>query len=363
VRRNVILQGDALEVLSSGAIPPGSIQSVVTSPPYYRLRDYGGHPGQLGQEPTVSEYIENLCAVFREVRRCLVDTGSAWIVIADTYSRHPRQGAPRGSLLLVPQRLALALSADGWIVRNVVAWHKTAALPSSASDRLSPCWEAVFFLTKQRTYAFDLDAIRVPHRSAARAGKPRPGERRRTYRGNNTGLAKLKAAGLVGHRNGANPRDVWVSGTATDVSGHNATFPTTGPLVERPILATCPERVCTCGAAWLRPTRIVSRQTSEGMRHVREVGELQRSCGCNPSTSARGCVLDPFMGLGSTAVVARRLGRDFIGIELNARYITRAKQRIAATQVGGPASRRTEGLRPFCSPPELSTNQEEVLGE
>lgn len=362
MKRNVILQGDARSVLASGAIPPGSIQCCITSPPYYRLRRYGDCPGELGREPTVAEYIENLRAVFREVRRCLTDSGSAWIIIGDTYARHRREGAPRGSLLLVPQRLALALSADGWLARNVVAWHKTSALPHSAPDRLSPSWEAVLFITKNRRYHFDLDAIRVPHRSAARAGTPRPRERNRRYQGGNDGLGKLKAAGRVGHQHGANPRDVWVSSTATDrLWGHNATFPATGPLLERPILATCPEKVCSrCGAAYSRPSRIVSERTDEGMRHRRVVGTLRRSCSCEPGRATRGVVLDPFAGTGSTAVAAQRLGRDFLGIELNPEYVSLANRRIAAT---GRSARPVDGFAAggralsFCPPQEPSTTK------
>src|SRR5680860_934563 len=118
-------------------------------------------------------------AVLRQVRRLLRDSGALWLNLGDSFSKHVGQGAPRGSLLLVPQRLALALSADGWITRNVCAWAKPNSLPSSAKDRLSPTYETIIFATKSRRYFFDLDAIRIPHRSAERIGTRRPIERAR----------------------------------------------------------------------------------------------------------------------------------------------------------------------------------------
>jgi site-specific DNA-methyltransferase (adenine-specific) len=346
--RNTILTGDAREVLAG--LLPESVDCVITSPPYANgLRNYGA-AGQLGQEPTITEYVENLRGVLRGVRRVLKDSGSLWLNIGDSYAQHPRQGVPRGSLLLAPQRMTLALAADGWIIRNVVVWQKPNPLPQSAKDRLSPVYEVLIFATKTRHYVFDLDGIRVPHRSAERA-RPMPRERNRKYRGNNTGLGRLKAAGRVGNVNGKNPGDTWTIPTPTDRLGHQATFP--AALIERPILATCPERICVqCDRAWTRPTRIRSHRTSEGARHTREVGELRR-CDCF-APSRPGIVLDPFMGTGTTALVAKRLRRDFLGIELNPTYAQLAADRLR----GGDGS--TVGGRectPFCPPPQLSTNK------
>lgn len=346
--RNTILTGAAERVLAQ--LLPESLDCVIASPPYAgAIRDYGV-AGQLGQEPTITEYVQNLREVLRGVHRVLKPTGSLWLNIADSYSSHSRQGALRGSLMLAPQRVALALSAEGWIVRNVAIWHKPNPLPQSATDRLSPTYETIIFATKERRYFFDLDAIRVPHRSADRA-RVALGERSRRYQGNNTGLGKLKAAGRVGNARGKNPGDVWTIPTAIDRLGHQATFPEA--LIERPILATCPERICVqCDTAWTRPTGIKSRRTSEGMLHTREVGELRR-CDCF-APSRPGVVLDPFMGTGTTAVVAKRLGRDFLGIELNPAYVKLATDRLCAAD-GSTAGGRE--CTPFCSPPELSTNK------
>jgi DNA modification methylase len=324
--RNTILTEDARRVLAD--LLPESVDCCTTSPPYANgLRDYGS-TGQLGREPTVTAYVENLRAVLRGVRRVLKPTGSLWLNLGDCYARHPRQGVPRGSLLLAPQRVAMALAADGWIVRNVVVWQKPNPLPQSARDRLSPTYEVVIFATKTRRYFFDLDAIRVPHRSAERA-RPQTRERRRRYQGNNTGLGTLKAAGRVGHPNGKNPGDVWTIPTAVDRLGHQATFPEA--LVEPMVRATCPERICVqCDRAWTRPTRIVSKKTSEGMRHAREVGELRR-CDCR-APSRPGVVLDPFMGTGTTALIAERLNRNWLGVELNPAFTKLADDRLRSAR-------------------------------
>jgi DNA modification methylase len=321
--RNTILTGDARQVLAG--LLPESVDCCVTSPPYAnRQRDYGA-AGQLGQEPEVSEYVANLHVTLRLVRRVLKDTGSLWLNLGDSYATHPRQGSPRGGLLLTPQRIVLALAADGWVVRNVAVWHKPNPLPQSAGDRLSQTYETVIFAAKTRRYFFDLDAIRVPHRSAHRA-RLAPGELGRRYQGSNTGLGRLKAAGRVGHRNGKNPGDVWTIPTAVDRLGHQATFPEA--LIERPILATCPEAICVqCDQAWTRPTRIIGTPTSEGVQHRREVGTLSR-CGCFAPIRP-GVVLDPFMGTGTTAITAGRLRRDWLGIELNPAYAALTRRRQA----------------------------------
>ncbi len=324
--RNTILAGDARDVLA-GLIPE-SVDCCITSPPYVAgLRDYG-RPGQLGQEPTVTAYVSNLRAVLRQVHRLLKPGGSLWLNLGDAHARHPRQGAPRGSLLLAPQRVALALWEDGWIVRNVAIWHKPNPLPQSARDRLSPTYETIIFATKERRYFFDLDAIRVPHLSAARIGHSAPGLRR-LYQGNNTGLSKLRAAGQVGNPRGKNPGDVWTVPTAIDRLGHQATFPEA--LIERPVLAACPERICVeCDQPWIRPTRIVRRRTNEGILQVRRVGTLRR-CDCF-APSRPGVVLDPFFGTGTVGAVAARHRRDWLGVELNPAYVRLAHKRLGGTR-------------------------------
>lgn len=320
--RNEVLPGDARQVLAG--LLAESVDCVITSPPYYRLRDYGV-PGQLGQETTVDEYVATLRAVMREVRRVLKPTGSLWLNLGDTYSRHVHAGAPPKSLLLAPERLARALLDDSWLLRSKVIWQKPNPLPSSVADRLSPTYEVLYFFTKSQQYFFDLDAIREPHRSASREGRGQPRESTRRYQGGNGGLGALKAAGRVGHPSGKNPGDVWTYPTAIDRLGHQATFPTR--LLERPIRATCPERICEqCDRAWTRPVRLLTVHTAEGSRPVRRVGELQR-CDCF-APSRPGVVLDPFFGTGTVGEAAAGLGRDFLGVELSPVYRALAARRL-----------------------------------
>jgi site-specific DNA-methyltransferase (adenine-specific) len=317
--RNVVLAGDAATVLCG--LLPESVDTVITSPPYYRLRDYGV-PGQLGAEPTLKQFIENLRAVTRGTHRVLKPSGSLWLNLGDGYARKEGVGVPLGSLTLVPQRIALALSADGWLIRNVCVWHKPNPLPQSALDRLSPTYEVVIFATKTRRYFFDLDAIRLPHRSANRAVRRSVAS---LYQGGNSGIVRLKAAGRVGHRHGKNPGDVWTMATAIDRLGHQATFPES--LIERPLLATCPERICVqCDKPWTRPTRILTLHTPEGPRPTRKVGSLRR-CDCFAPTRP-GVVLDPFFGTGTVGAVAAKNQRDYLGIELNPAYRNLAEHRL-----------------------------------
>jgi site-specific DNA-methyltransferase (adenine-specific) len=327
--RNRVLTGDARRVLPS--LLAESVDCCITSPPYANgLRRYSDSKCELGQEPTVTDYVENLRGVLREVRRVLKPTGSLWLNLGDAYSRNPRQGAPAKGLLLAPQRVALALAADGFLIRNVICWSKPNPLPQSATDRLSPTYETIIFATKTRRNLFDIDAIRIPHRSAHRA-KRQDGELHRRYQGNNTGLGRLKAAGLVGHPRGKNPGDVWTMPTATDRLGHQATFPEA--LIERPVLAACPERICVqCDQPWTRPTRIKRIPTKEGLLQVRTVGDLRR-CDCF-APSRPGVVLDPFFGTGTVGVVANRLGRDYLGIELNPTFSRLARRRLRRSGCG-----------------------------
>jgi site-specific DNA-methyltransferase (adenine-specific) len=319
--RNEILAGDAHAVLTT--LPSDSIDMVVTSPPYFRLRDYGVE-GQLGLEPSVHDWVEQLRPVLAEVARVLVGTGTLWLNLGDSYSTHEREGAPRKSLLFGPERLALALLRDGWIVRNKIIWAKTTTTPTSVRDRLATKYEVIYVLTRSPRYYFDLDGIRVPHLS--RPPKPRrsrPGTTRPPGRpawlGPNSdgdrGLAALHAAGMQGHPLGKNPGDVWSMGVSNFRGAHFATFPTT--LVERMIRAGCPERRCvTCHAPWVRP---LDRDRLATPRPT-----CTHSDGSEP-----GIVLDPFMGAGSTALAARALGRDWLGIELNPIFRRLANDRLA----------------------------------
>jgi DNA modification methylase len=321
--RNRIVVGDARDVLPT--LPGESVDCVITSPPYFRLRNYQDDR-QIGLESHVDDYAQELLDVARSLKRVLKPTGSLWLNLGDSYSRSATHGARDKSLVLAPERAAQALTHDGWILRNKVVWAKTNPMPTSVPDRLSTTHEVVYFFVRERRYFFDLDAIRIPHTTTlgrpakARSAWSVPPEWRGPSAGQHTGLDRLKAAGLPGHPLGKNPGDVWSLSTAGYRGAHHAVFPE--KLVERPILATCPERVCSrCGAPWMR-----QRVKMLGNLAVR--GKLRAMCNCG-GTTRRGVVLDPFMGSGTVAVAAQRLERDWLGIELNPQFAGLAEERLA----------------------------------
>jgi site-specific DNA-methyltransferase (adenine-specific) len=324
--RNTVLVGDVRERLRE--LPDNVVDAVITSPPYFQLRDYQAK-GQIGLEADIDGWVDELRLVMRDVARVLKPGGSVWLNVGDSYSRHPRYGTPPKSLLLGPERLVLALSEDGWLVRNRVAWVKQNTLPTSTRDRLACTWETIYLLTRARRYHFDLDAIRVPHRSTPRApyrttaaGYPPKGVTPDGWggalSGSHTGLSRLKTRGLVGHPLGKNPGDAWVTAVSNFRGAHFATFPTA--LVTKPLLSTCPERVCrTCGEPWQRPVSRTARQ------HPRPMCTCKR--GWRP-----GLVLDPFFGAGTVGVVAEQHERDWLGIELNPAFAALAIERIKAAR-------------------------------
>ncbi len=346
VPRNTVLQGDALKVLRT--LPDDSADVVTTSPPYFLLRNYGGRSGELGAEATVNDYITALLAVCDEIARVLKSTGSLWLNIADSYSRHDRFGAPPKSLLLVPQRLAIGLVEHGWTLRNLVVWAKPNPTPASVLDRLTATHETVIHAVRSARYYYDLDSIRVPMKSTRRgltgrsqSAMSNTGPRATSkyaaaqrpnwagpLAGRNDGLERARAEGRAGHPSGKkNPGDVWQIATARFRGAHYAVFPEA--LVERPLRATCPLRTCAaCGAPW----------------HRQGQAPLAASCSCRAGWQP-GLVLDPFMGAGTTGVVASNLGRDWLGIELNPTYRDLAVKRIAAA-----ASVREHRSRPGDAP-------------
>ena len=271
-RSATIYAGKNLDVLPT--LPDGSVDCVVTSPPYFGLRDYGVD-GQYGAEKTPAEFVANLVATFREVRRVLAGDGTLWLNIDDSYG----SGRQAKNLLGIPWRVALALQDDDWVLRNANVWHKTNAMPDPARDRFSRKHETVFMLTRSRRYYFDLDAVKVPSQAVDPTHAQRYAKRYSAFddraqatgvpgQQNNTGIHSRPGDGMV------NPGDVWKISTVPFKGAHFATFP--------PALA----RRCI-------------------------------QAGCKPS----GTVLDPFHGAGTTGMVARELGRKYVGIELNPAYI------------------------------------------
>jgi DNA modification methylase len=325
---NRFLVGDALKHLRN--LPGASVDTVITSPPYFLLRDYAVR-GQFGMEANVDEWAQNLARVCREIARVLKPTGSLWLDVGDGYSRHHRLGAPPKSLLLAPERLLLRLHADGWVVRNKVAWVKRNPRPSSIRDRLTCSWEPIYLLVRSRCYFFDLDVIRRPIRTPPK--QPRRGRAARReppaswagpLAGSTAWLHHLKAQGAAGHPLGANPSDVLGTAASNFRGAHFATFP---PALVEPLLkATCPEKVCTgCGHPWERDR--VERRIGE----LAVLGTLRPRCRCGAPTEP-GLVLDPFSGAGTVALVAQANGRNWLGIDLNPAYVRLAKERLHAAR-------------------------------
>lgn len=277
-----IYTGDALSVLKGW--PESLVDLVVTSPPYFQLRDYGAK-GQLGLESTPEEYVAEQLAVFRQVRRVLKDSGSLFLNLGDTYKAK--------SLVGIPWRVALALTEDGWLLRNAIVWHKTHGLPSSVKDRLTTSYEFVFHFTKSKVYFYDLNAIRVPNKGTFREGS----ETRRSPRDPRYVTRRpgdVVPGNFRPHPLGKNPGDVWAIGPETRAkkyiapgeAAHFAPYPEA--LCERPILA---------------------------------------------ASQRGGIVLDPFMGSGTTALVANRLDRHYVGIELSPEYAALARRRLHARKL------------------------------
>ncbi|WP_410669460.1 DNA-methyltransferase [Amycolatopsis sp. cmx-4-68] len=330
--RNQILVGDVRERLAE--LPDASVDCVITSPPYFAMRDYG-HNGQIGAEADVEAWAEEIAGICDQLARVLIPTGALWLNLGDGYSRHEREGAEKKSLLLGPARVALRLTRSGWFLRNTIVWAKPNPTPSSVRDRFTNAHEYVYFFTKQaKDYHFDLDAVREPAKTAgagrtssrARPSLPRTavpslGGGRSPRVDLNHGLARLKRAGIASHPLGKNPGDWWVEATGSYRGAHFATFPLR--LVRRGLLATCPERVCvTCAKPWQRaPQRLHGRLLA--------TGPLRPACPCRADWRP-GTVLDPFLGSGTTALAAEMYGRDWVGIELNPDYAQLAEERLAA---------------------------------
>ena len=277
-RDSQILVGDAGSKLTE--IPADSVDVIVTSPPYFRQRDYSA-PGQVGQEETPDSYIARLVEIFHKARHVLKPQGSLWLVLGDKYDD--------GQLLGMPWRVALALQADGWVLRSDVIWQKPNAMPSATKNRPTTDHEYVFLLTKSKSYYYNADAIREPHvtfteRSRMRGGRKHFGQRGGTPEaGKNSGNSNLHDGrwDQAFHPLGRNKRTVWSIPLSKFRDAHFAVFPET--LVENCIRASSPEE---------------------------------------------GRVLDPFLGSGTVAVVAQRLGRSFLGIDISAEYCQMAKRRL-----------------------------------
>ena len=337
-----ILQGDCREVLKT--LPDGSVNCCVTSPPYFGLRDYKVD-GQIGLEQTPDAYVAELVAVFREVRRVLADDGTLWLNLGDSYASY-RDGkatpdttrgnstgtlVPKGEaknrmastfkrtaikhkdLIGIPWRVAFALQADGWYLRQDIIWHKPNPMPESVKDRCTKSHEYVFLLSKSPRYYFDAEAIAEPvtQSTIERLSQPNLENQIGSARvpGKTNGNMKAKPPRFGGDKYGDDATD-----QSRTKSGNDYTMPTDGKRNKRSVwtVATQPYKEAHFATF---PPKLISPMILAGC----PVG---------------GTVLDPFGGSGTTGEVAERYGRNSILIELNPAYIELQKQRTAQMGLG-----------------------------
>ena len=281
---NEIINGDCLEVLKT--LESESINCVITSPPYWQLRDYGWN-GQWGLEKTYQEYLEHLWQLMDEIYRVLKPDGTVWINLGDTYSSNRWTTAPSSTgisgvyadisttkdinepnkcLLLIPHRFAIGAVDRGWILRNDIIWAKRNGMPESVTDRFSKKHEFVFFMVKSQKYYFDLDSIRDKH----------------TPKSASIGITSkdFHYDNPLG-KNPGSVSDFWGIPTTPSSEKHFATFNT--KLIDKPIIAGCPEG---------------------------------------------GIILDPFCGTATTLLRAKQLKRNYIGIEGSKEYVEIANKRL-----------------------------------
>ena len=375
LENNKIHLGDALEVLKT--FPDNQIDMCITSPPYWGLRDYGVD-GQLGLEPNFNDYINRLCTIFDEVKRCLKDSGTCWVNIGDSYNGSGKAGSNpeyqkkhtsfgkimtekskfgkpindkrigKKSLIGIPFRFALEMINRGWILRNTIIWHKPNCMPSSVKDRFTVDFEYLFFFTKNKNYYFEQQLEKTKKDSLKRYkyglhtrvnDLVYPGDAKNSFHD----IDKMEDS--FNNPNFKNKRAVWTITTKPYKEAHFAVYPP--ELIETPIKAGCPQFICNeCGKPRIKITesKIVKRKClNEFTQPTKDrspspnsyvgkevISESYSDCGCNAGFH-QGIVLDPFIGSGTTAAVAKSLGRNYIGIELNPDYLDLIKNRVNET--------------------------------
>jgi DNA modification methylase len=347
-----ILLGDVLE--QSKNIKDKSVHCVVTSPPYFQQRNYGV-VGQIGIEPTLEEYIDKITIVCREVWRILRDDGTFWLNIGDSYSqKNIKSGKIKSKDVFgVPWKLAFALRDDGWYLRSDIIWHKTSHMPEPVRDRPVNAHEHIFLLTKSSKYFWDFFAVRERAKYEGDCRGNRNDKRRGT---------ECNAMNSMSITTGKNMNNVWSLSTGRCSEAHFATFPE--QLVERCIKAGTSEFGCCseCGSFYNRIVEEVKGDVLKSLSVDKESGNLNKGgdtytqtvevktvgfkqiCKCKNSLPIPCTVFDPFMGAGTTALVAEKLGRNWIGIELNPEYVDIAKKRIETEMIKFNIKKREEEL-------------------
>ncbi len=363
---NVILNGEALTHLKN--FEDECINCVMTSPPYWALRDYGVE-GQLGLELTFEEYIDKLCNIFDEIKRVLQKDGTCWVNLGDTYGgsgkgagfegakeswnfkKKPEYNFPDKSLAVIPFRFAIEMINRGWILRNTIIWKKPNCMPSSAKDRFTVDFEYLFFFSKSKKYWFETQYDDIKEESKERYKYDfKPGGRA-WDKDPNSLYGKMGSMKI--NPKGRNKRTVWEITTKSFPEAHFAVYPE--ELCEIPIKSGCPEFICMkCGKA---REKIIDSSERINTRPALKTGnsksgkdddpnkELHKAdiskhrqqiiykekgytnCNCKAGFTG-GIVLDPFFGSGTTGLVALKQNKKFIGIELSKDYIKIAEKRL-----------------------------------
>lgn len=368
-----LINGDVLESLRE--LPDNSVHCVVTSPPYWGLRDYG-HDGQIGLEEKPEDYVAEIVKVFSEIRRVLRDDGNCWLNIGDSYAG---RGGRNKDLVGIPWRVAFALQADGWWLRQDIIWAKPNPMPESVRDRCTKSHEYVFLLTQSQRYFYDAEAIKI-EASVATIERNKhkfngafkgqfsgtPGEER-WQEGRAIEKPQFAADGL------ANRRSVWTITTKPFRGAHFATMPP--DLAETCINAGTSKGGCCphCGSPWQRVTERTKLTRKRPNDYVKRTGETgtgnscansvagvavktlgwSQTCNCEQHEPVPCVVLDPFAGSGTTLYVAEQLGRDSIGIELNPEYLDIAEKRL-----GGHFDKKKGGKKKTA---KVGTGQKELF--
>jgi DNA modification methylase len=365
---NQIIQGDCIKLMKGW--PDGTVDCCITSPPYWGLRDYGVD-NQIGLEKTPEEYVAKMVKVFAEVHRLLKPQGTLWLNLGDSYnstgtkcSRHwdgrnknitnqdnlsvkgKIVGLKEKDLCGIPWRVAFALQQFGWHLRQDIIWHKPNPMPESVTDRCTKAHEYIFLLTKNARYYFDNEAIKEEAVVGYKGTDFLPNSKK-DKESNEIGSSATKASKnnrsseVVGIRN---KRSVWTVPTSPYKEAHFATFPL--DLIKPCILAGTSEKGCCskCGKAWVRQVESkrlsrpelpkddpryrpntyngayqdINGKGDSGYVETKTIG-WQPQCDCNADI-VPAVILDPFMGSGTTAVVAYNHNRDYVGCELNPTY-------------------------------------------
>ena len=379
---NLLINADARQI----PLADGSVNCIVTSPPYYGLRNYQVDE-QIGLEQTPAEYVDDIVQVFREVWRVLRDDGTVWLNLGDSYNgsggaggdytegglkegqpkypgRHINNLKPK-DLIGIPWMVAFALRDDGWYLRQDIIWHKPNPMPESVKDRCTKAHEYVFLLSKSPRYYYDYEAVKeesitpsdmqiAKRNKLEHKGQRDPGGRRQTT----AGFDKINKI-----YESRNRRSVWTVTTKPYKGAHFATYPP--ELIEPCILAGCPELICSkCGAPWVRdleredkrhwterneyskdgkyefeylktksPNQVGRNDAQASYKSPKFIDHgLKPTCNCGAEPIS-GVVFDPFAGSGTTVAVANSLGRRGIGIDLNYNYLQLAQERVGKVQL------------------------------